>query len=138
MSGTKTFSFTISLSAPAPATVTFDIATQDNTATLADNDYVERSLTSQTISAGNSTYTFDVTVNGDTNIEPDESFFSNVSNVSGATVSDGQGLAQGLRHVENEVGPLGRKAGRLSRHNGRRGAGAHQKLAARKTIAHLL
>jgi uncharacterized protein (TIGR03437 family) len=88
---TKTFSFTVSLSTLAPAAVTFDIATQDNTATAADNDYVARSLTSQTITTGNSTYTFDVTVNGDVNIEPDESFFVNVTNVSGATVSDGQG-----------------------------------------------
>jgi hypothetical protein len=89
---TKTFTFTVSLSAPAPSTVTFDIATQENTATVADNDYVAHSLTSQTITAGNSTYTFEVTVNGDTNIEPDESFFVNVTNISGATVSDGQGL----------------------------------------------
>jgi uncharacterized protein (TIGR03437 family) len=90
--GTKTFTFTVSLSAPAPATVTFDIGTQDNTATVADNDYVARSSTSQTIAVGNTTYTFDVTVNGDVNIEPDETFFVNITNVTGATVSDGQGL----------------------------------------------
>jgi predicted secreted protein len=89
---TKTFSFTVSLSTPAPGTVTFDIATQDNTSTVIDNDYVAQSRTSQTITTGNSTFTFDVTVNGDVNIEPDESFFVNVTNVSGATVSDGQGL----------------------------------------------
>jgi hypothetical protein len=39
-SGTTTFTFTVSLSAPAPSTVNFDIATQDNTATVANNDYV--------------------------------------------------------------------------------------------------
>jgi hypothetical protein len=92
-SGTTTFTFTVSLSAPAPAGgVTFDIATQDNTATVADNDYVARSLTAQTIAAGQQTYTFAVTVNGDTKAEVDESFFVNVTNVSGATISDGQGL----------------------------------------------
>ncbi len=38
--GTTTFTFTVSSSAPAPAGgVTFDIATADNTATVADNDY---------------------------------------------------------------------------------------------------
>src|SRR4029434_2975363 len=37
-------------------------------------------------------YSFDVTVNGDTNFEPNETFFVNVTNVSGATVLDGQGL----------------------------------------------
>jgi uncharacterized protein (TIGR03437 family) len=87
-----TFSFTVSLSAPAPSGgVTFDIATEDDTATVSDNDYVTRDLTSQTIPAGTSTYNFDMTINGDTNIELDETFFINVSNVSGATVADGQG-----------------------------------------------
>ncbi len=90
--GTTTYSFTVSLSAPAPGTVTFDIATEDNTATLADNDYVQHMLTPQTIAAGGSTYNFDVSVNGDAAIEPNETFFVNVTNVSGATVSDGQGV----------------------------------------------
>jgi uncharacterized protein len=90
--GTTIFSFTVSLSAPAGAGgVSFDIATADDTAT-AGTDYVARSLLAQTIAAGNSTYTFDVTVNGDTTVEPDETFFVNVTNVTGATVGDGQGL----------------------------------------------
>ena len=33
-----------------------------------------------------------MTVNGDSGMEPDESFFVNVTNVSGANVSDGQGV----------------------------------------------
>src|SRR5581483_10536183 len=92
-SGTKTFTFTVSLSKPALAGgVTFDIATADGTATVAGNDYVARTLTSQTIAAGQQTYTFDVTVNGDTTVESDETFFVNVTNVTSATVLDGQGL----------------------------------------------
>jgi len=93
--GATIFAFTVSLSAPAPAGgVTFDIATANNTATTADLDYVSNSLTSQTIPATQSTYTFNVTVNGDTTIEPTESFFVNVTNVTGTgvTVADGQGL----------------------------------------------
>jgi hypothetical protein len=91
--GTTTASFTVSLSVPAGAGgVSFDIATADNTATTAGNDYALRSLTGQTIAAGNSTYNFDVTVNGDTTTEPNETFFVNVTNVTGATVGDGQGL----------------------------------------------
>ena len=91
--GTTTFAFTVSLSAPAPVGgVTFDIATADNSATVVDNDYAANSLTGQTIPAGSSTYTFNVTVNGDTNVEADESFFVNVTNVAGANVTDGQGL----------------------------------------------
>jgi uncharacterized protein (TIGR03437 family) len=90
--GTTTFSFAVSLSAPAPAGgVTFDIATQDNSALSANNDYIARSQTGQTITAGQTTYTFDVTVNGDIFVEPNETFFVNVSNVVGATVADGQG-----------------------------------------------
>ncbi len=92
-SGTKLFTFTVSLSAAAPSGgVTFAIATQDDTATVADSDYVSRSLNGQTIPAGQQTYNFDVTVNGDLNIEPNETFFVNVTNVSGATISDGQGV----------------------------------------------
>ncbi len=91
--GTTTFTFTVSLSTPAPADgVTFNIATQDGTATTANNDYVARSLTGQTIAAGQSTYTFDVTVNGDLTIEPSETFLVNVTNVAGASIGDGQGI----------------------------------------------
>lgn len=90
--GTMTFSFTVSLSSAAVGDgVTFDIATQDHTATSASGDYVAKFLTGQNIPAGNSKYTFDVIVNGDTLVEPDESFFVNVTNVTGATVGDAQG-----------------------------------------------
>ncbi|PYS77741.1 MAG: hypothetical protein DMF70_16085 [Acidobacteria bacterium] len=92
-SGPTTFSFVVSLNQPAPTGgVSFSIATQDNTATVADNDYVARTLTTQTIPAGQQTYNFAVTVNGDSNIEPNETFFVNVTNVTGASIGDGQGL----------------------------------------------
>jgi uncharacterized protein len=91
-SGTTSFDFTVSLSpAAGDGGVTFDIATAENTATVVDNDYVANSLTGQTIPAGSSTYTFSVLVNGDTTEEADETFFVNVTNVTGATVTDGQG-----------------------------------------------
>lgn len=90
-SGTTTFSFTVSLSSPAGAGgVTFDIATADDTAT-SPSDFTAKSLTGQSIPAGGSTYTFDMLVNGDTAAEPDETFFVNVTNVTGADVTDGQG-----------------------------------------------
>ena len=91
-SGAKTFTFTIQLAAPAPAPVTFDIATADNDATTADNDYASQAIIGKTIAAGASSTTFDVTVNGDTSDEPNETFFVNVTNVSGASVSDGHGM----------------------------------------------
>lgn len=91
-SGTVTASFTVSLSAPAnPGGVSFDIATADGTATTADNDYVAHAIVSQTIAAGGSSFTFDVTVNGDTTFENTETFAVNVTNVTGATLGDGSG-----------------------------------------------
>ena len=90
--GITNFTFTVSLSAPAgPGGVTFDIATANGTAT-AGVDYVANTLTGQTIPAGSSTYTFTVQVNGDTLNEPSETFFVNVTNVTGAVVVDGQGI----------------------------------------------
>jgi uncharacterized protein len=90
--GTTAFVFTVSLTAPAgPGGVTFDIATADGTATLADNDYASNSLSGQTIPAGSSTYAFTVQVNGDTTVEPNQNFFVNVSNITGATAGDVQG-----------------------------------------------
>ena len=92
-SGTSIATFTVSLSSPAPmGGVTFDIATQDQTATVADNDYVMRSLTNQTILQGNQTYTFNVTIKGDTTDEPNETFLVNVTNITGAMVGDTQGV----------------------------------------------
>ncbi len=89
--GTTSFTFTVSLSAPAGAGgVTFDIATADGTA-VAPGDYTINSLTGQTIPAGSSTYAFTVLVNGDTSPETNETFFVNVTNTTGATVTDGQG-----------------------------------------------
>jgi uncharacterized protein (TIGR03437 family) len=91
--GFATFTFMVSLSAPAPAGgVTFDIATADNTATVADDDYVAKSLAGQTIAAGNQSYKFDVIVKGDLAVELNETFFVNVTNVMAASVADGQGL----------------------------------------------
>ena len=72
--------------------MTFDIATADDSATDRRRRLCRRStLTSQTIAAGLTSYTFDVTVNGDTAVEPDELFLVNVTNVVNATVGDGQG-----------------------------------------------
>jgi hypothetical protein len=99
--GTLSATFTVSLSAPAPAGgVTFDVATSDGStcpgcATTADNDYVARSLTGQVIPAGQQLYDFDVTVNGDVNVEPDETFSVDVANVAGTGVSVADGHAVG-------------------------------------------
>ncbi|HEV8578167.1 MAG TPA: ExeM/NucH family extracellular endonuclease [Thermoanaerobaculia bacterium] len=97
--GTTTFTFAVTLTAPAgPSGVTFDIATADNTAqddnpaVTEDNDYVAQSLTGQTIPSGSTgPYNFSVTVNRDTTAEPNETFFVNVTNITGANAGDTQG-----------------------------------------------
>src|SRR5688572_6105557 len=91
-SGTTTFTFTVSLSSAAgTGGVTFDIGTADGTASAGSGDYVANTLTGQTIPEGSSSYTFSVVVSGDAEVEPDETFLVNVTNVTGATVTDGQG-----------------------------------------------
>ncbi|MBI4915551.1 MAG: Ig-like domain-containing protein [Acidobacteria bacterium] len=92
--GTVTASFTVS-SVPAPTgTVTFDYATADGTTNpaTAGSDYVAIPTTSGSIDAANPTFTINVTVNGDTALEPNETFFVNLSNPAGATIGDGQGV----------------------------------------------
>ncbi|MEO6325784.1 MAG: ExeM/NucH family extracellular endonuclease [Thermoanaerobaculia bacterium] len=90
--GTTSFIFTVSLSAPAGAGgVTFDIATADVTA-VAPGDYTAKSLTGQTIPAGSSTYSFTVLVNGDLTPEINDTFVVNVTNATGANLTDPQGL----------------------------------------------
>ncbi|MFN7932340.1 MAG: hypothetical protein U0R19_03385 [Bryobacteraceae bacterium] len=89
-SGFTNFVFNVNLSIPAPTAVTFDIAAAANTA-AAVSDFVPNSLTSQTIAQGASTYQFTVQVVGDTDFEPNETFFVNITNVTGASVGDAQG-----------------------------------------------
>jgi len=106
--GTTTFTFTVSSSLPAPAGgIIFDIATaegtaQDDAPPSEDNDFLGKSLTGQMIPPGNTTYTFDVTVAGEMLVEPNETFFVNLTNVSNATVLDGQAQAT----IQNDDGPL--------------------------------
>ena len=89
--GTTTFTFTVSINQAIGTDITFDVDTADNTATVADSDYVAISGGNGTILAGATTTTIDVTVNGDDAIEPDETFFVDLSNVVGAAVTDAQG-----------------------------------------------
>jgi uncharacterized repeat protein (TIGR01451 family) len=92
--GTTTASFNVTVSTGAHAGVTFDVATADGTgptaATVGDGDYVARTATSVSIPAGQTSYAFAVTVNGDAIVEPDETFLAQLSNVSGALVADAE------------------------------------------------
>ena len=89
--GASVATFTVSVSNASHPGVTFDIATADGEATAVDGDYLPRAESGQSIPPGETTYSFAVTVNGDTTVEPDERFFVNLTNVSGATLLDAQG-----------------------------------------------
>jgi serine protease len=90
-SGTKTITFTVTLSGATTGAVTYDIATANGTAT-AGSDYVSKSSVGESIAAGLTSKTFSVTVNGDTTSESDETILVNLTNVSGATVTDSQAI----------------------------------------------
>jgi hypothetical protein len=89
-SGTTTASFTVSLSAASGQTVTVSYATADGTATTADGDYAAGSGP-LTFAPGTTTQSVNVTVNGDTKSEADETFTVTLSSPVNATISDGQG-----------------------------------------------
>ena len=88
-SGTKQLNFTISLSQAATSAVGFDVATANGSAT-AGSDYLAAAQAGRSIAAGATSASFAVTINGDTAVEPNESFVVNLSNVTGATVADAQ------------------------------------------------
>lgn len=90
-SGTKALSFTVKLSAPSANPVTFNLATANKTA-VAGSDYVALALTGQSIPAGSTSKAFNVTINGDTVREGNETFVVNVGSVAGAVVGDAQAL----------------------------------------------
>ena len=91
-SGTVTATFTVTASTSVHTGITFDIATANGTATLADLDYEARQESFQQIAGGTTTYSFTVTVNGDINVEANNTFAVNLTNVGGATIADGQGI----------------------------------------------
>jgi Ca2+-binding RTX toxin-like protein len=88
--GTTPFTFAVSLSNPSFQTITVDFATADGTATVADNDYQPATGT-VVFNPGETTKTVTVLANGDVAVEPDETFFVNLSNPTNATIADGQG-----------------------------------------------
>src|SRR5581483_3512923 len=88
----KPFIFTVTLSQASATPVTVAYTTADGTATLADNDYLATSGT-LTFAAGQTTQTITVPVVADSKVEGNETFFVNLSNATGATISDAQGQA---------------------------------------------
>lgn len=90
-SGARLLTFTITVSPPSAIPVTVHYATANGSAS-AGSDYQALPLSSLTFNAGESSRTVPVVVVGETLLEPDETFFLNLSNVTGATLFDPQGL----------------------------------------------
>ncbi len=111
--GTTNFDFTLTLSVPAPGTgVNVSYATANGTA-IAPGDYTALSNNSLFFLAGQTSGTVTVAVNGDTALEPNETFFVNLSNVVNATVVDGQGLGTILNDDSVGISPASLPAGTL-------------------------
>jgi regulation of enolase protein 1 (concanavalin A-like superfamily) len=92
-SGTTDFVFPVSVDADPFDTVIVDAATADGTATVADDDYT--GVTEQlTFTPGGGLVQYvTVSVNGDTVLEPDETFTLALELVSGAaSILDGEGI----------------------------------------------
>ncbi len=82
--------FTVALSAPSDFAVTVDYATADGTATANSGDY-QTAAGSLLFAPGVTSLPVVVQVNGDSQVEPDESFAVGLSQPGGATIADGSG-----------------------------------------------
>jgi len=88
--GTTNATFTISVVRPNSTAITVDYASADGSAT-APSDYASASGT-LTVPANTASATITIAVNGDTPLEPDETFFVNLSNPANAVINDAQGI----------------------------------------------
>lgn len=91
-SGQRNATFTVSLSTVSALPVTVQYSTDDGTAISADGDYVAVPPTTLTFSPGETIKTILVKINGDSLPEGNETFFVNLSNATGASITDAQAV----------------------------------------------
>lgn len=101
--GAKLATFTLTLSGPTGQGVTVNFATADNTA-MASSDYQSNSGLVNFF--GSSSRTVSVQVLGDGAVEPDESFFVNLSNPLNATIARSPGQAIIVNDDNNGGNPI--------------------------------
>jgi hypothetical protein len=93
--GTSVFNFDVTLDMEVDVGVDVDFATADGTATEADNDYEGAIGTLLFSGTAGEMESVNITVNGDTDVEPDEDFFVDLSNIFASgrdvTFADSQG-----------------------------------------------
>ena len=93
-SGANVATFKVTRTGDTSVPASFQYETQDGSAT-APSDYVDIALTTLNFAAGETAKTIDVTINGDTEDEGDETFLVNLSSPSvGASITDPQGIAR--------------------------------------------
>jgi VCBS repeat-containing protein len=95
-SGTTAFTFTVTKTGATELPASVDVATANGTASVP-GDYAAGNA-ALAFAPGEATKTMTVQVNGDATFEVDETFFVDLSNASGATITDGQGLGT----IEND------------------------------------
>ena len=89
--GTTNARFTVTLSPASPVSVTVHYATADGCSATAGADYVAASGT-LTFAPGVTTQTITVAVNGDAAVEPDETFFVDLTGATNATIATPRGV----------------------------------------------
>lgn len=102
---TPTFTFTLTLNNPSDQPITVEFATDDGTGTTGDNDYQAASGT-VTFDPLATSATIEVVVVGDDDFEPDETFFVNLFNESGAVLASSQATGT-IRNDDLSVGLAG-------------------------------
>ncbi|MDT7778742.1 MAG: hypothetical protein QOC99_1254 [Acidobacteriota bacterium] len=88
--GTKQATFTVSLSAPSGKPISISFATADGSANSG-TDY-QASVGTLTFNPGQTSRTLSVPINGDTTVEPDETFFVNLTGPVNVTLTRAQGV----------------------------------------------
>ena len=89
-SGTTAFTFSVNLSSPSAQSVSVNYGTANGTA-AAGSDFIAASGTI-TFNPNEMSKPVTVLINGDTAVEPNETFLVNLSNPGNATISDNQGV----------------------------------------------
>lgn len=118
------FAFSVTLSNPSSSTVTVQYSTADDSAT-APGDYTAVSNGVITFLPGDTVESAQITIITDTDLEPDETFFVNLSSPTNATIADGQGIGT-IQNDECVTAPTGMVAWWKANGNAGDAAGANE------------
>ena len=100
--GAKTMTFTVTLSAASGKPVSVDYADAGTGTATSATDYAAISSGTLTFTAGETETTVDVTVNGDTTDEPNETVVVRLSSASNAALSGGKATLDGTGMINDD------------------------------------